>query len=233
MALIDLQEVNKTFGEGHRKIRALDEVTLKIEEGDLISIMGPSGSGKSTLLYIIGAMDKPNSGKVLINGRNVANLPEGKLSEHRKDMIGFVFQNYYLISKLDVLGNVLMPLVPYKKNRKLGKKRALKLIKFVGLEGREHSKVGKLSGGESQRVAIARALINDPKIVLADEPTGNLDSESGKKIVEYLIQLAENGKTVIIVTHDPRIVRMVKDHPLGKNIWISDGKLIEDPNFSV
>ncbi len=230
--LIDLQNVNKTFGVGKSKIRALEDVSLQIEEGDLISIMGPSGSGKSTLLYVIGAMDKPSSGLVLINGKNVANLPESKLSEHRKDFIGFVFQNYYLIPNLDVVGNILMPLIPYRAKAK-GKQRALDLITFVGLEGREHSKVGKLSGGESQRVAIARALINDPKVILADEPTGNLDSESGKKIVEYLIQLAENGKTVIIVTHDPRIVRMVKDHPLGKNIWISDGKLINDPNFSV
>jgi len=230
--MIELKNVSKIYGENRNIIKALDDVDLQIEEGKIITIMGPSGSGKSTLLNIIGAMDTPSSGQVLVDELNIANLPERKLSEHRKKTIGFVFQNYYLIPTLDVLGNVLLPLVPYRTKSNY-KERAMELLKIVGLDKRAKSKVIKLSGGESQRVAIARALINDPKIILADEPTGNLDSDAGKKIIKLLISLAEKGKTVIIVTHDSRIAKMVSEHPLGKNLWIKDGKLIDDPEYDI
>ncbi len=194
--------------------------------------MGPSGSGKSTLLNILGAMDIPTSGMVIVNEINIANLPERKLSRYRKNTVGFIFQNFYLLPNVDVIGNVLIPLIPYGINDE-DRTRAQEILELVGLGDRAHTKVRKLSGGESQRVAIARALINDPKIILADEPTGNLDSETGKTIIELLIKLAEKGKTLIIVTHDPRVAGLISEHPLGQNIWIKDGKLSKDPTYDM
>jgi len=232
MSLISLKDVSKIYGEERTMIKALDHVDLDIEEGKIITIMGPSGSGKSTLLNLLGAMDSPSSGQVLVNNVDIGNLPERKLSEYRKKQIGFIFQSFYLIPNLDVVGNVLIPLVPYgmKEREHL---KAHELLKLVGLDDRAHSKVNKLSGGESQRVAIARALINDPKVILADEPTGNLDSENGKSIIELLIKLAEQGKTIVIVTHDPRIAQVISEHPLGKNIWIKDGQLSDKPTYDM
>jgi len=232
MSLITLKNVSKIYGEGRTMIKAVDNVDLDIEEGKIITIMGPSGSGKSTLLNLLGAMDAPSSGQVLVNNIDIGKLPERKLSEYRKYQIGFVFQSFYLIPNLDVVGNVLIPLVPYGIKEKEHLK-ALELLKLVGLDDRAHSKVNKLSGGESQRVAIARALINDPKVILADEPTGNLDSETGKSIIDLLIKLAEEGKTIIIVTHDPRIAQVISEHPLGKNIWIKDGQLSNKPTYDM
>lgn len=194
--------------------------------------MGPSGSGKSTLLNILGAMDIPTSGTVIVNEINIANLPERKLSGYRKNTVGFIFQNFYLLPNVDVIGNVLIPLTPYGIKDE-DRTRAQEILEIVGLGNRTHTKVRKLSGGESQRVAIARALINDPKIILADEPTGNLDSETGKSIIELLIKLAEKGKTLIIVTHDPRVAGLISEHPLGQNIWIKDGKLSKDPTYDM
>jgi putative ABC transport system ATP-binding protein len=205
---------------------------LTIEEGKIITIMGPSGSGKSTLLNILGAMDIPTEGEVIVNGVDIAKVPERKLSNYRKNTIGFVFQNFYLLPNLDVIGNVLIPLIPYKIKQE-DRERAQYLLDRVGLGNRGQSKVRKLSGGESQRVAIARALINDPKIILADEPTGNLDSETGKSIIELLISLTEEGKTIIIVTHDPRIAQIISENPLGQNIWIKDGKLSNEPTYDM
>lgn len=194
--------------------------------------MGPSGSGKSTLLNILGAMDIPSSGMVIVNEINIATLPERKLSRYRKNTVGFIFQNFYLLPNVDVIGNVLIPLTPYGIKDE-DRARAQEILELVGLGDRAHTKVRKLSGGESQRVAIARALINDPKIILADEPTGNLDSETGKSIIELLIKLAEKGKTLIIVTHDPRVAGLISEHPLGQNIWIKDGKLSKDPTYDM
>jgi putative ABC transport system ATP-binding protein len=194
--------------------------------------MGPSGSGKSTLLNILGAMDIPTEGEVIVNGVDIASVPERKLSNYRKNTVGFVFQNFYLLPNLDVIGNVLIPLIPYKIKQE-DRERAQYLLDRVGLGNRGQSKVRKLSGGESQRVAIARALINNPKIILADEPTGNLDSETGKSIIELLISLAEEGKTIIIVTHDPRIAQIISENPLGQNIWIKDGKLSNEPTYDM
>ena len=194
--------------------------------------MGPSGSGKSTLLNILGAMDIPTEGEVIVNGVDIARVPERKLSNYRKNTVGFVFQNFYLLPNLDVTGNVLIPLIPYKIKQE-DRERAQSLLDRVGLGNRGQSKVRKLSGGESQRVAIARALINDPKIILADEPTGNLDSETGKSIIKLLISLAEEGKTIIIVTHDPRIAQIISENPLGQNIWIKDGKLSNEPTYDM
>jgi putative ABC transport system ATP-binding protein len=231
-AVVQIKNVVKTYGQGEATIRALRGVSFDVPAGKVITIMGPSGSGKSTLLNILGTMDVPTSGEVLLDGVNVANLPESKLAGFRKNSIGFVFQNFYLLPNMDVLGNILVPLIPYgitEKDRQRGKD----IIKAVGLEGRENSPVNKLSGGQMQRVAIARALINNPKIILADEPTGNLDSETGKTIIDLLLTLTDQGKTVIIVTHDLRIGQMIKDHPKGKNIWLKDGELSEKATYNV
>lgn len=230
--MILLKDVSKVYGEERTLIKALDHINLEIEKGKIITVMGPSGSGKSTLLNILGAMDNPSSGQVLVNKIDIGKLPERKLANYRKNQIGFVFQSFYLIPNLDVLGNVLLPKVPYG-IKDQDRKRAQELLDIVGLGERGHSKVGKLSGGESQRVAIARALINDPKVILADEPTGNLDSETGKSIIKLLIKLAEEGKTIVIVTHDPRIAQVISEHPLGKNIWIKDGKLSDEPTYDM
>ena len=232
MSLIKLVNVSKIYGEERTTIKALDDVNLEIEQGKIITIMGPSGSGKSTLLNILGAMDIPSKGEVVINDIDIAKVPERKLSSYRKNMIGFVFQSFYLLPNLDVLNNVLIPLIPYG-IKDSDRERAQELLNLVGLGERGTSKVRKLSGGESQRVAIARALINNPKVILADEPTGNLDSETGKSIIQLLIKLAEQGKTIIIVTHDPRIAQVISEHPLGQNIWIKDGKLSKEPTYDM
>jgi len=232
VSLITLKNVSKIYGEGRTEIKALNNVDLEIDQGKIVTIMGPSGSGKSTLLNILGAMDSPSSGTVLVNDIEIGSLAERKLSSYRKETVGFIFQSFYLLPNLDVMGNVLIPLIPYKIKDK-DRQRAQEILDRVGLGNRGESKVGKLSGGESQRVAIARALINNPKIILADEPTGNLDSETGKSIIELLIKLAEEGKTIIIVTHDPRIAQVISEHPLGKNIWIKDGQLSEKPTYDM
>ena len=232
MSLIKLVNVSKIYGEERTTIKALDDVNLEIEQGKIITIMGPSGSGKSTLLNILGAMDIPSKGEVLINDIDIAKVPERKLSSYRKNTIGFVFQSFYLLPNLDVISNVLIPLIPYG-IKDSDRERAQELLNLVGLGERGTSKVRKLSGGESQRVAIARALINNPKVILADEPTGNLDSETGKSIIQLLIKLAEQGTTIIIVTHDPRIAQVISEHPLGQNIWIKDGKLSKEPTYDM
>jgi putative ABC transport system ATP-binding protein len=232
IALITLKNVSKIYGEERTTIKALDQINLEIEEGKIITVMGPSGSGKSTLLNILGAMDKPTSGEVLVDDVEIGSLPERKLSNYRKTQIGFIFQNFYLLPNLNVIENVLVPVVPYGIKDK-DRKKAQEILDVVGLGERSNSKVSKLSGGESQRVAVARSLINDPKLILADEPTGNLDTETGKSIVELLIKLAESGNTLIIVTHDPRVVSLVAKHPLGKSIWIKDGQLSENPTYDL
>ena len=232
ISFIELKNVSKIYGEDRTIIKALDQINLTIEEGKILTIMGPSGSGKSTLLNILGAMDSPTSGEVLVNEIEIGELPERKLSNYRKNQVGFIFQNFYLLPNLNVIENVLVPLVPYgikEKDRKV----AQEILEIVGLGDRAKSRVSKLSGGESQRVAIARALINSPKLILADEPTGNLDTETGKSIIETLIKLAEKGTTLIIVTHDPRVVSLIKKHPLGRNIWIKDGQLSEQATYDL
>jgi ABC-type lipoprotein export system ATPase subunit len=232
MSVIKLKNVSKIYGEERTAIKALDQVNLEIEEGNIVTIMGPSGSGKSTMLNILGAMDSPTSGEVYVNDIEIGSLPERKLSNYRKNIVGFIFQNFYLLPNVDVIGNVLIPLIPYGIKEK-DRDRAQELLDLVGLGDRTHTKVRKLSGGESQRVAIARALINNPKVILADEPTGNLDSETGKSVIELLIKLAEKGKTLIVVTHDPRVVAIISDHPLGKSIWIKDGQLSDEPTYDL
>lgn len=230
--IIELIDVSKIYGEGRTSIKALDNVNLKIRKGKIITIMGPSGSGKSTLLNLLGAMDSPTLGKVMVDDVDIGNMPERKLSDYRKKKIGFIFQSFYLLPNQDVISNVLIPLIPYKITEE-EEERAQNLLIAVKMGDRSFSKVRNLSGGESQRIAIARALINNPEVILADEPTGNLDSETGKNIIELLIEFAEKGKTIVIVTHDPRIAAVISEHPRGENVWISDGKISKEPTYDL
>nr|MDO8111602.1 ABC transporter ATP-binding protein [Candidatus Sigynarchaeota archaeon] len=229
--IVRLDHVTKIYGKARLAITAVNDVSLEIMPGEAITIMGPSGSGKSTLLHLLGAMDTPTSGTVEVDGKDISHLPETKLAKFRRFSIGFIFQSFYLLPNIDVIDNVLAPTIPYKLPRIDYRVQALELLEAVGLENRAYSKVRELSGGQSQRVAIARALINDPKVILADEPTGNLDSVNGKGIIDLLLKFVDKGKTIIIVTHDPRIGAAIAGNPKGRNIWMQDGKLNNKPTY--
>ena len=210
---------------GETVVRALDGISLKINKGELISIIGPSGSGKSTLLHILGLLDKPTKGDVLVEGENINSFPERRMALLRNQTIGFVFQQFNLLSKTSVLDNVLLPFL-YNPNLEKEKatKQAIKILKKVSLEDRMSHLSNQLSGGQQQRVAIARALMCDPKFILADEPTGNLDSKTGKEITNLLINLhKESGKTLIFVTHDQGLAKFG-----GRKIYLSDGKIVKE-----
>ena len=215
--IIDIKNLKKTFDDG--KIVALDGINLQVDDGEFISIMGPSGSGKSTLLNMIGALDRPDSGMIKVAGRNL--MKEKDLSSFRAREIGFIFQLHNLIPNLTVLENVEIPMFegPYKDSMD---ERAMELLEYLGLAEKSNRLPSELSGGERQRVAIARALANDPTIILADEPTGSLDSKTEKKILEKLKELnREHNVTIVSVTHDPRVASMA-----SRIIKILDGKIV-------
>ena len=221
--LIRLEKVWKIYGQNSAKTIALKNVSLSIFEKEFVAILGPSGSGKSTLLHIMGLLDSPTKGKVFFDGIDTSVFSEDKLAEIRRKGIGFVFQFFYLFPTLTALENVMLPMifagVPKNKREKI----AFKLLKLVGLEKRANHLPSELSGGEGQRVAIARALANNPQIILADEPTGNLDTKSGKKIMKILQSLNKKGITVVVVTHDPQIAK-----PLKRKIFIRDGEIVKE-----
>ena len=204
--MIELIDVYKVYKVGLHEVVALRGINLRIENGEFVAIMGPSGSGKSTLLYLIGCLDKPTKGKVVIDGCDTSKLGDRELTELRRDKIGFIFQQYYLIPTLTALENVELPMV-FKRIPKAERiKRAEKLLEIVGLGDKKDRKPKELSGGEQQRVAIARALANRPTILLCDEPTGNLDTKSGKVVMDIIKKLnVEEGVTVVLVTHDPSL----------------------------
>jgi putative ABC transport system ATP-binding protein len=210
--------------DGEIEYQALKGVNLEIKEGEFVSITGPSGSGKSTLMHLIGLLDKPTKGEIFINGKNVTYLTDDQLSTLRNEFVGFVFQQFNLIPKLTVLENILLPTIYARKKLKYDpKKKALDLIKKFGLGGKERSYPNKISGGQQQRVAILRALIMEPKLILADEPTGNLDSKTGVEIMNLLKDLNEKeGITVVLVTHEADIAAYGK-----RMIRIKDGKIIK------
>lgn len=221
--MIEVIDLKKYYRMGTILVKALNGIDLKIEDGEFMSIMGPSGSGKSTLLNILGALDKPTSGTVFFDGINLARVDESVLYELRRKKVGFVFQSFNLIPTLSALENVLIPLVPTKIPKMDGYRRAKDLLEVVGLGGRILHKPSEMSGGEQQRVAVARALINNPKMILADEPTGNVDSKTGEEIMKLLRDLNENrGTTLIIVTHDPEIGDSTE-----RTIKLKDGVIIE------
>jgi putative ABC transport system ATP-binding protein len=220
-AILEVREVKKSYRMGKVVIPALRGVSFDLEKGELLTIFGPSGSGKSTLLHLIGCLDRPDEGEILIDGSNVLKLGDDKLAELRLTRIGFVFQFFNLLPRLTALRNIELPLTIAGVSEKEALDRAKKMLKLVGLEGRMNHKPSELSGGEQQRVAIARALINNPKIVLADEPTGNLDTKTGWEIVQLMKKLnEEKGQTFVVVTHDPHIAEAA-----DRIIHLKDGSI--------
>ena len=220
MAIVAIENLCKVYHLGSIELRVLRDLNLSIEEGEYVAIMGPSGSGKSTLLNMIGCLDRPTSGAYFLGGQNVADLEDDKLSQIRGARIGFVFQSFNLISQLNVIENIEVPMYYQGLSERESARRAKELAKMVGLGERLEHRPSELSGGQQQRVAIARALANDPLIILADEPTGNLDSESGAEILKILTELRRQGKTLIIVTHDKDIAE-----DAGRVIELLDGRI--------
>jgi putative ABC transport system ATP-binding protein len=209
--MIRLVDVTKVYRSGAYEVVALNGVSMNVETGEFVAIMGPSGSGKSTLLNLIGCLDKPTEGKVFINGVDTSQLSDKGLTELRRDTIGFIFQQYNLIPTLTALENVELPTIFKGASKLERRKRAEELLSIVGLEDEMHRKPSELSGGQQQRVAIARALANNPSILLCDEPTGNLDTKSGKAVMEIIRKLnEEEGVTVVLVTHDPSVAEFAE-----------------------
>lgn len=220
--ILELKNVSKTYFSNEDLFYALKNISLKINEGEFVSITGPSGSGKSTLMHMIGLLDNPTSGQILLNGKDISGLKEKQLAQIRNITLGFVFQQFNLLPKTSALENVILPLlysdVPKKKRIDLG----IEMLKKVGLEDKMKNTPAQLSGGQQQRVAIARALINNPQIILADEPTGNLDSKSGANIMEFFRYLHEKeGRTIVFVTHNMDLAKEAK-----RMIIIKDGQII-------
>lgn len=221
--MIELKNINKEFYLGGETIKALDNVNFKIEKGEFVSIIGPSGSGKSTLMNILGLLDVPNNGEYFIDGVNVIKAKEKELAKIRNRKIGFIFQNFNLLGKLTAVENIQIPMIYQGKTNEESRKKAYKLLEKVGLKGREQHLPSQLSGGQQQRVAIARALSCEPEIILADEPTGALDSRTSIEIMNELEELNNKGQTIILITHDINVAKRAK-----RMVRISDGKLYEE-----
>jgi len=221
--MIEIKDVKKIYQMGRVEVRALNGITLFIKEGEFLSIMGPSGSGKSTLMHIIGCLDKPTGGKYLLNGKDVTTLDDDNLSMIRNKNIGFVFQTFNLIPRETCLYNVELPLVYAGIHSRKRRERAVEVLNEVALGSRIKHKPNELSGGERQRVAIARALVNNPAIILADEPTGNLDTKTGVEIMKVFAALNKRGKTVIVVTHEGEIADFTE-----RIVHIRDGLIVKD-----
>ena len=217
--IVEISNVRKSYVLGDMEIPVLSGINLKIEKGEILAIMGPSGSGKSTLMNLIGCLDRPTEGQVLIRGRDLHRMSDEELAHLRGLEIGFVFQTFNLVPRLTAFENVLLP--TFANSRSIDpRKRAEELLKLMGLQDRMHHRPGELSGGQSQRVSIARALINDPSILLADEPTGNLDSKTGSEILQIFMDLNNEGRTIVIVTHDPEIAKYA-----DRVVLVKDGEI--------
>ena len=217
--MLEIKNVSKTYGQGTAKVVALSNVSFCVNEGDFIAIMGPSGSGKSTLLNVIGGLDYPSSGEVILDGKRIDNLDENDFVDIRRNKIAYVFQQYHLLQSLTALENVMLPLTFCGLGE--GEEKGLEILKEVGLGRRTEHKPGQLSGGEQQRVAIARALVSSPSLILADEPTGNMDRKTGKGILDLFVQLNREGHSIIMVTHDPEIAKHA-----GQTIVLQDGQIV-------
>ncbi len=220
---IALRDITKIYQMGDTVVKALDGVTLDVAAGEFTAIMGPSGSGKSTLMNILGCLDRPTSGFYSLDGEEVATLSDDALAVIRNRKIGFVFQSFNLLPRMSALQNVALPMVYAGVELQTRIERATKALALVGLENRLHHKPNELSGGQRQRVAIARSLVNDPAIILADEPTGNLDTKSGNEIMEIFKDLNAQGRTVVLITHEPDIAANAK-----RVVHVRDGKIIRD-----
>lgn len=221
--LIRIEQLSKQYRMGGELLKALDEVSLTVHKGDFIAIIGPSGSGKSTLMNVIGCLDAPTSGKYWLDGDEVSRLKENKLAEIRNQKIGFIFQGFNLLARLTAIENVELPLIYRGVPAKIRKEQAIAALKKVGLEERIHHRPVELSGGQQQRVAIARALAGNPPILLADEPTGALDTKTGKEVMGFIKELNSLGHTIVLITHDPVISEQAK-----RVVRIMDGKLNEE-----
>jgi putative ABC transport system ATP-binding protein len=224
MAIISTQNLTKIFGSGPTAVTALHQVNLSVDKGELVAIMGPSGCGKSTLLHLIGGLDRPSSGEVIIEGTSIAAMNDDRITELRRRKIGFVFQFFNLIPVLSTLENAALPVTLDGVKPAEGQKRAAEWLRRFGLSDRLSSRPDQLSGGEQQRVAIARALTAEPPLILADEPTGNLDTRSGDEIASLMRDIAKKyGRTVVMVTHDPRIAAYA-----DRIVFLKDGKIIDE-----
>jgi len=223
MALIKMLGITKQYKMGATVVDALRGIDLEIEQGEFVAIVGPSGSGKSTLMNVIGCLDRPTSGEYYLEGRKVDSLSDDELARIRNRKIGFVFQTFNLLPRTDCLHNVELPLLYANVPRKERHRRAMAILERVGLKERVHHNPNELSGGERQRVAIARALVTDPSIVLADEPTGNLDSKTGSEIMAMLTELNKEGRTIVLVTHEKYIAEYA-----NRTIHLRDGLIVSE-----
>lgn len=221
--MISVKNLKKTYFLGGEEVHALDDVSLSIKEHEFVAIIGQSGSGKSTFMNMLGCLDRPDSGEITLDGTDILKCKEKELSVIRNKKIGFIFQQFHLLPKLSALENVELPLIYQGMPTKKRREKAVKALKAVGLEKRINHKPNQLSGGQQQRVAIARALVGEPSLILADEPTGNLDSRSGKEIMMLLHNLYEEGNTIVLITHDNNVAMEAP-----RQVQISDGKIIKD-----
>lgn len=221
--MIFVKNLKKTYLLGGEEVHALDDVSLSIKEHEFVAIIGQSGSGKSTFMNMLGCLDRPDSGEITLDGTDILKCKEKELSVIRNKKIGFIFQQFHLLPKLSALENVELPLIYQGMPTKKRREKAVKALKAVGLEQRMNHKPNQLSGGQQQRVAIARALVGEPSLILADEPTGNLDSRSGKEIMMLLHNLHEEGNTIVLITHDNNVAMEAP-----RQVQISDGKIIKD-----
>lgn len=221
--MISVKNLKKTYFLCGEEVHALDDVSLSIKEHEFVAIIGQSGSGKSTFMNMLGCLDRPDSGEITLDGTDILKCKEKELSVIRNKKIGFIFQQFHLLPKLSALENVELPLIYQGMPTKKRREKAVKALKAVGLEKRMNHKPNQLSGGQQQRVAIARALVGEPSLILADEPTGNLDSRSGKEIMMLLHNLYEEGNTIVLITHDNNVAMEAP-----RQVQISDGKIIKD-----
>ncbi len=221
--VIRLRGIGKSYYIGTEEVPVLTHIDLDIEKGEFVSIMGPSGAGKSTLMNILGCLDRPTKGSYMLDGKEVANLNDSELAYTRNRKIGFVFQSFNLLPRLSALDNVILPMIYGNQYKDRRKERATAMLESVGLGDRIHHMPAEMSGGQRQRVAIARALINNPAIIMADEPTGNLDSKSTREVMEIFSRLYEDGKTIILVTHEMDVARYATRH-----VILSDGHISKD-----